>query len=121
MKKAKKQKSATAKKGTCKQLLQKAAQGAVVLGTLNIGLTALAADSPMVQKQARDMAAQGLVDPSYNNKLTTDPAGAMGKHPDQLTDEDRAAAAQAQQKIRDVKRSGASGGGCGMAKSIPNP
>ncbi len=121
MKKAKKQKSAGGKKGTCKQLLQKAAQGAMVLGTLNIGLTALAADSPMVQQQARDMAAQGLVDPGYGNRLETDPARAMGKRPDQLTDEDRAAAAQAQQKIRDVKRSGASGGGCGMSKSIPNP
>ena len=121
MKKAKKQMSAEGKKGACKQLLQKAAQGAMVLGTLNIGLTALAADSPMVQQQARDMAAQGLVDPGYGNRLETDPARAMGKRPDQLNDADRAAAAQAQQKIRDVKRSGSSGGGCGMSKSIPNP
>lgn len=121
MKKGKKQKSPDKKNAACKNLLKKAAQGAVVLGTLNIALSGFAADSPMVQKKARDMAAQGIVDPNYNRTLENDPAAAVGKRPNQLTEEDRAAVSEAQRKIKDANHMNGAGGGCGMSKSIPNP
>lgn len=117
-----KKKGTESKRSTCKKLLKKAAQGAVVLGTLNIGLTAYASEEDVINSNARDMAARGIVDRDYGRTLENNPAEAMGKHPDQLTREDQAAIAGAQQRIKNSHTSEDTWDGrCGISRPSSAP
>lgn len=102
MKKEKKQQSPGAKHATGKKLLKKAAQGAAVVGALNIALSGFAADSMVVQRNS---------------------AAAVGKQSNQMTEKERAAAAAAQKKIQDARSidDGVTGPPCGIAKSLTTP
>lgn len=102
MKKEKKQQSPGAKHAAGKKMLKKAAQGAAVLGALNIALSGFAADSLVVEKNS--------------------PA-AVGKQSNQTTEKERAAAAAAQKKIQDARSldDGVTGGPCGIAKTMTTP
>ncbi len=106
---------------TRRDLLKKTVQGAVILGTLQIGITELSADVPLIKKRIDALVARGLSDPKFRNQLEKDPAGALGKQAEQLTAEDKEAISKALLEIKRIKAEGEVGGPCGIARSGTAP
>lgn len=101
-----------------RELLKKAAQGAVVLGSLGTNIPQALAGAPLAvnrQQRVKDLAYRGLADQNFLKLLQTNPAAALGKPGQALTQDEQADVNQALQEIRRVQTEPGSGGPCGIA------
>ena len=102
-------KGKSGKSVTRRELLLKAAKGAFVLGALNVGLPKAQAQgqpSPQLdlrRKRNRDMVYRALTDPKFRKQLETNPAVALGKQPQQITEKNRAELKQVLEVVRRVE------------------
>jgi hypothetical protein len=78
-----------------RELLLKATKGAFVLGALQIGVPKAGAQPQpgtldLRRKKNRDMVYRALTDPNFRKQIETNPAAALGKTPQQITEKNRA-------------------------------
>jgi hypothetical protein len=118
-----------------RELLLKATKGAFVLGALQLGIPKAGAQGQpgtveLRRKRNRDMVYRALTDAKFRKQLETNPAGALGKTAQQLTEKNRLEVRRVLEVVKRVETQlagiadellCANGGPCGIAVEPSKP